>query len=122
MILEDNFYFLDSLNYEAGTLSAEATISAMHYIYAGHFPSGAVVPGVCTLTIVRECLSRAMGREVSFEAIKECKFVSALIPQEDLRICMEFTVADSGQLRGTVTTPTPDGEQVVLKLKATLRR
>lgn len=31
-------------------------LDAAHPIYAGHFPGNPVLPGVCTLQIVRECL------------------------------------------------------------------
>ena len=120
MRLADDFYFLELLEYERGVFSAEVSINPNHRIYEGHFPAGAVVPGVCTLTVIRECLSKAMGREIAFAAIKECKFVSALIPEKDLRIRMDFTITDSGQLKGLVTTPGPEGEQIGIKLKASL--
>lgn len=119
MELLGNFYTLEEFDYANGTLTAEVLLNPNHPIYEGHFPEQSVVPGVCTLTIIRESLSRAMGCKVKFQTIKECKYVAALLPQENLRIRLNFTVSDSLQVKGTVARC--DDQQVVLKLNAQLQ-
>lgn len=118
MKLEGNFYITESFAPAAGGFSATLELLAAHPVYAGHFPGRAVVPGVFTLTLIRECVSRALGREVVFTAVRECKFVSALLPAEGLKIKLDFSFGEEGRIAGTVTRC--DNGAAVLKLKATI--
>ena len=84
-------------------------------IFEGHFPGMPVVPGVCTLTIIRERLSQLTGREVMFREIKEVKYTSAIIPREGLQV--QFSLAlDGDSLKGTAVC---DGVQAI-KISATI--
>lgn len=49
-------------------LAFRVRLDAAHPVYAGHFPGNPVLPGVCTLQIVRECLERGTGRRHRFTA------------------------------------------------------
>ena len=70
MHLEGNFYKIDSFTQkEENNYSFVVTILPGHSIYEGHFPEQPVVPGVCTLTIIRECISRILEKEISFATI-----------------------------------------------------
>ena len=119
MRLEGNFYTIDSItSLTEGEYTAIVTLAKEHHIYEGHFPNQPVVPGVCTLTIIRECLGKMLSREISFASIKECKYVSALIPEEGLSIALNITLTDA-KLRATVERC--DNQQRVLKLRAEIR-
>lgn len=119
MRLEGNFYKIHNIEHTDGGYKVEVELFESHPIYAGHFPQQAVVPGVCTLTIIRETLSTILSRDVVFEAIKECKYVSALIPQHDLRVILNLTLVDQTKLSAVVERV--DNQQTVLKLRATIR-
>ena len=119
MRLENNFYTINNIEQKSDdAFAVEVTILPEHQIYEGHFPQQPVVPGVCTLTIIRECIGNILSKEVSFASIKECKYVSALIPQEDLRIMINLTICES---KVTALVERVDDQQTVLKLKANLR-
>lgn len=119
MRLKDNFYRVCSISQtDGGEYRVEAELMADHPIYKGHFPQKAVVPGVCTLTIIKECLGEILARRVAFASIRECKYVSALTPQEGLRIIIILTIAEEKKV--TAVVERADNHQTVLKLKATL--
>ena len=119
MRLENNFYTINNIEQKSDdAFAVEVTILPEHQIYEGHFPQQPVVPGVCTLTIIRECIGNILSKEVSFASIKECKYVSALIPQEDLRIMINLTITES---KVTAVVERVDDQQMVLKLKASLK-
>lgn len=119
MRLENNFYTINNIEQKSDdAFAVEVTILPEHQIYEGHFPQQPVVPGVCTLTIIRECIGNILSKEVSFSSIKECKYVSALIPQEDLRIMINLIISES---KVTALVERVDDQQTVLKLKANLR-
>ena len=118
MKLAGNFYKTHTIEQIENDYKIEVELMADHPIYKGHFPQQPVVPGVCTLTIIRETLSEILSRGVSFKSIKDCKYVSALIPQEDLRIILNISIADQEKINVTVVRV--DNEQPVLKLKAAI--
>ena len=120
MRLEGNFYNIDQIEtLENNSYIVKATLVPNHKIYEGHFPSQPVVPGVCTLTIIRECIGNILSKQVSFATIKECKYVSALIPQDDLRIMINLSITEGTKVSATIERV--DNQQIVLKLKANLR-
>ncbi len=117
MRLEGNFYNIDQIeSLENNSYIVKATLIPNHKIYEGHFPSQPVVPGVCTLTIIRECLGKILSREVSFKTIKECKYLSALIPEDEVGIAIAVTITDEEKIMANVERT--DNQQKVLKLKA----
>lgn len=119
MRLEDNFYKIHNRESVDGVCRVEVELLPDHPIYAGHFPQQPVVPGVCTLTIIKECIAKDLGCDVAFAAVKECKYMSALIPESGLRIVVEYSVDDEKGVKATVKRAV--GGEVVLKLRATLR-
>lgn len=120
MKLLDNFYRIHSLELSAdGKLVAEVELEERHQIYDGHFPGHPVVPGVCTLTVIKECLSVALKRNIAFTSVRECKYTSSLIPEKGLRIRLDFLLSDDfTSLKGSVIRL--NDMQPVLKLKAGL--
>ena len=87
--------------------------------FVGHFPGNPVLPGVCTLQIVRECLERGTGRRHRFTAIRECKFLGMIVPQADTLLDIDIRLADDGTAAKKVTCLVTNNEKTVLKLKAT---
>ena len=120
MRLENNFYTINNIEQKTDdTFAIEVTILPEHKIYEGHFPQQPVVPGVCTLTIIRECIGNILSKQGAFATIKECKYVSALIPQDDLRIMINLNITEGTKVSATIERV--DNQQTVLKLKANLR-
>lgn len=118
MKLEGNFYRVITIDQSEDNYRIEVELFSDHQIYKGHFPQQPVVPGVCTLTIIKECIGKILSSNVIFESIKECKYVSALLPQENLRVIINLTVVDN-KINATVIKV--DGQQTVLKLKANIK-
>ena len=120
MELKGNFYNINGIERaEDGNYTVNVVLSPEHQIYAGHFPGKPVVPGVCTLTIIKEIVGEVLGRDVRFDTIKECKYISALVPEKNLGIIVNVALADGEKLRASVVKET--GLQPVLKLRATIK-
>lgn len=109
MRLEGDFYNIEYIERLGDRITAVVSLNPDHPVYQGHFPQKAVVPGVCTLTVIRECIGKALDRNIAFCTIKECKYVSALLPHKDLKIRIEAdlsrSVQDSGLIRGLLLNP-----------------
>lgn len=57
-----------------------------HPVYRGHFPGNPITPGVLTLQMIRECLSRKIGRTLHYSSIKNCRFADMIKPGDHLRL------------------------------------
>lgn len=119
MTLGSEFFTITDFERRTDGFCCKVVLSAEHPVYGGHFPAQAVVPGVCTLIVIRECAGVALGRDVVFAAIRECKFVSALLPCDGLTLVLNFSLSESLELKGSVSRF--DDAKTVLKLKAELK-
>lgn len=117
MRLNGSFYTIIECSGTAADYRLRIELAREHMIYEGHFPERAVVPGVCTMTMVRECAAQLLGREVIFSSVKECKFVSALLPEQDREIVVCLSIKEDGDLRAEVRS----AERVVMKLRAQIK-
>lgn len=114
MRLENHFYKTkETLLTEIG-FTCTVELLPNHPIYSGHFPSYPIVPGVCTLTIIKEQISIFLQQKIVYKKIKECKFVSSLTPKEGLLITLNVEITDMQKVNCIVS----HDKQIILKLKA----
>ncbi len=74
-----------------------AEVDPTSHILRGHFEGQPVVPGVCTLTMVKQCICVALHRDrVQYESIKECKFLAAIVPQQHSRLDVKIEFKAGG--------------------------
>lgn len=107
-------YHIKELHCDDGLWRAVVELAAKHPIYEGHFPGNPVLPGVCTLEIVKECVERAGGCSVRYDNIADCKFTAMIIPGKEV-LSVEFTLGEDRTVRATVSV----GGTAAMKLKAT---
>ena len=87
-------------------------------IFKGHFPGQPVLPGVCTLEIIKDCISNIRGNKVILSGISQCKFTGMVDPgiESILKIDIEIKSC-SKELPGSVNAIVSASERVILKLK-----
>ena len=74
---ENNFYRIKHVVEGENGFKCTVEIMEKHPIYEGHFPFEPIVPGVCTLAIIRSCLSVYSDKNISFSKIKREKAQTA---------------------------------------------
>ena len=117
--MQDLFTSIDNYLAQEGHYAFRVRLDASHPVYRGHFPGHPVLPGVCTLQLVRECLNRGTGRRFRYAAIRECKFLGMIVPQADTLLDIDIRLADDGTAAKKVTCVVTNNQKTVLKLKAT---
>lgn len=117
MKLAGDFCKIIFLDKSGDVFKAIIELQPNHPVYKGHFPAQPVVPGVCTLALIRKCASMVTGRNMEYEYIKECKFISAILPVEGLKVIFDFSLTEDGKLCGIVKRD----NDIILKLKARLK-
>ena len=85
-------------------------------VYKGHFPSQPIAPGACSIEMIRQCASMAMGHEVRLSRIIQCKFTLLLVPDKDQELRLQLALS-SFQLTATLSAQ----NQVAIKLKAEIQ-
>jgi 3-hydroxyacyl-[acyl-carrier-protein] dehydratase len=96
---------------------SEVLLNPDHAIFRGHFPDKPVLPGVCSMMIVRECASLIAGRPLRYASVRECKFLAAITPDASLSVEVRLTPEeDDYRLDATIES----GETTMLKIKARL--
>lgn len=97
-------------------------LNAHHSIYRGHFPGSPVLPGVCTLQIIKECLEEQMDSAFQYAQINSCKYLSAVNPSINPRLQLNLTAKELEDNQIQLLADGKAGETEFIKLKATLIR
>lgn len=109
-MLQGSFYTVQDLRLAtASTVEATIALNPEHRIFEGHFPGQPVVPGVCMLQIIKECLEQALQAKLTLARAGNIKFLTVLTPQQqivDVRINFERSedhvlVSEASILSGT---------------------
>lgn len=104
-----------------GSVVFEVALDASHPIFAGHFPGMPVLPGVCTMHMVKSCASRLAGHKLRYVAVAEVKFPAAIIPSENpaLEVRVELGEPDSAGCR-SLRAEVIAKEGISFKIKSTV--
>ena len=110
-MLQGSFYTVQELRQPAAAeVHATIVLNPAHSIFDGHFPGLPVVPGVCMLQIIKECLEAVLQQKLTLTKAGNIKFLTVLTPKEhgivDVRITFESSensilVTEASILSGT---------------------
>lgn len=95
-MLRPDFYTLASFDSDRlSVVEATVILHPEHSIFAGHFPGQPVVPGVCMLQIIKECLEQAVSRKLLLNQAASIKFLTMLVPTagQEILLRAEFNCA-----------------------------
>ena len=70
----------------------QVMLNPQHAIYNGHFPQQPVVPGVCMLQIIKECIEKIQQAPLQYKQIASCKFLSVINPNETPELKLSLTI------------------------------
>ena len=79
-MLKDSLYILHDCATKEGIITATISINADHDVFIGHFPGRPILPGVCSLQIVKEILEGSLGQSLSLDNASNLKFLEIIDP------------------------------------------
>lgn len=92
-MLLDNFYtILSSESSDSTIWTIQVKLNPGHPVYQGHFPGHPVVPGVCLLQLIKECVEDIRQQKLQVTQVSSCKFLSAINPIEIPHISVALTL------------------------------
>ena len=78
-----------------------------HPIYIGHFPKNPIVPGVCSIEIIKECAAYYLKTHLKYTSIEQCKFLNPINPLKNRNLIVSINILPIGEneysLSGTIT-------------------
>lgn len=112
-MLLDNFYtILSSESSDSTAWIIQIELNPGHPVYQGHFPGHPVVPGVCLLQLIKECVEDIRQQKLQVTQVSSCKFLSAINPvmTPHISVALTFKETEEGTLQlqaeGTVINET----------------
>lgn len=91
MRLQDIFYELLSMRDVDGGFEADVRLIPDSVIFRAHFPGSPVTPGAVQVRMATELLSLHEGRECLLENVSRVKFVTPLLPGQELTCSFKDT-------------------------------
>ena len=101
-MLLDNFYtILSSESSDSTIWTIQIKLNPGHPVYQGHFPGHPVVPGVCLLQLIKECVEDIRQQKLQVTQVSSCKFLSAINPIETphISVALTFKETEEGTLQ-----------------------
>ena len=112
----NDFYVLRDFQQAGASCSAVISFNAAHAIFEGHFPAQPVVPGVCSMRIIRDLLGKALGRQIVLQGAAQVKFLRLLTPADAPEVSLSWAEAEGSEIKATATMKI--GGEAVLKMSA----
>ena len=118
MILKDNFYTINELEFAENKILAAIKINSNHSIFEGHFPNNPVTPGVVEMEIVKEIVSEAIKKNLKMSKMSNCKFLAVLNPINSSEVNLKIDVLELENNRIRINAQIVDQQTVYLKMGA----
>lgn len=117
-MLKNNLYILNSLvETETNKFEAEISLNAEHGIFKGHFPTQAILPGVCIIKILKELISEQLGKVLNIKTASNIKFLNMVDPAVDPYLKFIVLLSDTPEGISVNATATLKNESANFKFK-----
>lgn len=106
MLLSD-FYTIEKIeNVAEGKYSAFVFLNREHAVFKGHFPGNPVLPGVCTMQIIKELTQEIVGHSLVLSSASNVKFMALINPDinPSLKMELEISEQENGEVKVKNTT------------------
>ena len=94
--MQNEIHNISNFQLEEGKLSCNVSYDANHEIFSGHFPEQPVVPGVCTMDMIKELLQTALDKKLILRSTGQVKFLQLILPDVQPEVLITWQIADNG--------------------------
>jgi 3-hydroxyacyl-[acyl-carrier-protein] dehydratase len=117
MLFEGNLYTIINMEGSGEILNVSVMIMRDHPVFDGHFPGNPILPGVCTLQIAGELLSKYLDQKLMLVKSDNIKFMSLVIPTENTILNFEISIGNKEENILAVKSTVISKDVEVLKMK-----
>lgn len=119
MLIEE-LYSIQSFNQTDGFVEASVQLNKDHEVFKGHFPGNPIMPGVCTIQLVKELTEKAIGKELFLSITSNVKFMAIINPEKNDTIQVVLNISEEAGTVKVKNTVSFD-DTLALKLNATFK-
>jgi 3-hydroxyacyl-[acyl-carrier-protein] dehydratase len=102
----NDLYFIKSIQaVSVNKITVQAEINREHDIFKGHFPGNPILPGACTIHILKEILMNHYGREINLVKAGNIKYLSFINPDKNslINFDIELKEMENGNIACSTT-------------------
>ena len=86
-----------------------------HDIFNAHFPGNPIVPGVCSMEMIRQFAESMLGGEVRIPSVKNMKFIRLMTPAEGKAFTFDILLTAKTDTQYSAKVAIFDGDDVIMK-------
>jgi 3-hydroxyacyl-[acyl-carrier-protein] dehydratase len=116
-MFEGSLYTITHFNCQENKVLAKIVLNPEHEIFKGHFPDMPILPGVCTIQIIKELLSKKINQNLILLQGDNIKFISLVNPNETLNLDIDITILSITDGQVQINCVVTDKETAVFKMK-----
>ena len=119
-MLIEGLYSIIDFKQEDSRVTASVKLNKSHKVFEGHFPGNPIMPGVCTIQLIKEITEQAIGKELFLSVTSNVKFMAIINPEKNDTLQLVLDISeDEGTIKVKNTTSFDD--TLALKLNATFK-
>ena len=119
-MLIKELYSIQSFTETGGAVEAVVKLNKNHEVFQGHFPGNPIMPGVCTIQLVKELTEKALGKALFLSVVSNVKFMAIINPEKNETIQVVLNISEEEgavKVKNTVSY----NDTLALKLNATFK-
>ena len=81
----NTLYSIENIHKEnnAEKITVRIAIDPLHEVFTGHFPGNPVLPGACTIQIIKELVESVTGKDLMLAGAGNIKYLSFINPEKN---------------------------------------
>jgi 3-hydroxyacyl-[acyl-carrier-protein] dehydratase len=113
--MHNELYAIHDWQQEAASIACTVTYDPAHPIFSGHFPGQPVVPGVCTMDMIKDMLQTALGQPLLLRSTGQVKFLRLILPDVKPDVAISWQANEQGY---NVTASLKAANEFLFKMNA----
>ncbi|MGB5556167.1 MAG: 3-hydroxyacyl-ACP dehydratase [Flavobacteriaceae bacterium] len=119
-MLIEGLYTIESFEPTGQQVAAIVILNKDHEVFEGHFPGNPILPGVCSIQIIKELTEKALHKELFLSMVSNVKFMAIINPEKNKTLHFALDIAEvDGLIK--VKNSVHFEETLALKLNATFK-
>lgn len=119
-MLIKELYSIQSFKETDGSVEASVKLNKDHEVFKGHFPGNPIMPGVCTIQLVKELTEKALDKELFLSVVSNVKFMAIINPKKNETIQVLLNILEEDGAVKVKNTVSYD-DTLAIKLSATFK-
>lgn len=119
-MLIKELYSIQSFTETDGSVEALVKLNKDHEVFKGHFPGNPIMPGVCTIQLVKELTEKALDKALLLSVVSNVKFMAIINPEKNETIQVVLNISEEEGAVKVKNTVSYD-DTLALKLSATFK-